>query len=74
MVFVDHYFEKTQVYDKQDVVILWVGQIDEILFNFVIYESLWSFILLECQKNRNHICDLDNHICDLDNDLDSAFV
>lgn len=40
MVFVDHYFEKTKVYDKQDLVIFWVDQIDEILFNFVTYESL----------------------------------
>ena len=39
IVFVDHYFEKTQIYDKEDLVLFWVGQIDEILFNFVIYEN-----------------------------------
>lgn len=40
MVFADHYFEKTQVYNKQELVISWVGQTEEILFNQVTYGGL----------------------------------
>lgn len=36
----DHYFENGGIYEKQTLVMSWVGQTKEILFNLVIYRSL----------------------------------